>query len=89
MELIERWGYLVLGLAGVAAFISYLVVTTKRDPATGMYQVDQTLFGALGSYVKKRGGLTKREVALSGVVVGIIVCAVIFAFVTGHGVRGR
>jgi hypothetical protein len=87
MEWIERWGYMVLALAGVVAFISYLIATTKRDPETGMYQVDHTIFGALGSYVKRRGDLTKREVALCGVIVALIVGAILFALITGHGVR--
>jgi len=87
MEWFERWGYLVFGLAAFFGVLGYAVATTKRDPETGMYRVDHTLFGPFASYVKRRGGLTRREVIGWGFVLALMVLIVIAALVTGHGAR--
>jgi hypothetical protein len=78
MEFFERWGYgIVIGLAFLGV-LAYVVATTRRDPETGMYRVDPMLFGFMASYIKRRGGLTRREVfgwgivLLLGVVFGVV-----------------
>jgi hypothetical protein len=81
MEWFQRWGYGLLGGLAFLAMVGYVIASTKRDPETGMYRVEPTLFGFLASYIRRRGGLTRREalgwlfvlVLMSALVIGALV----------------
>ena len=86
-EWFERWG---LGIVGGLAFLgvlAYAVLSTHRDPETGMYRVDPRLFGFMAPYIRRRGGLTQREVLGWGFVIFLMATIVIGALVTGGGGR--
>jgi len=83
MEWFERWGYGLLGGLAFLGMVAYLVATTKRDPETGMYRVEPTLFGFLASYIRKRGGLTRREVLGWAFVLALMSVIVIGSLITG------
>ena len=77
----------ILGSLAFLGLLAYVVITTRRDPETGMYQVDPTLFGFMASYVRWRGGLTRREVLGWGFVLALMAVIVVGALVTGASGR--
>jgi hypothetical protein len=87
MEWLERWGYGIFGGLAFLGVLAYAVLTTHRDPETGMYRVDPMLFGFMASYIKRRGGLTRREVFGWGFVIFLMAVIVVGALVTGGGGR--
>jgi peptidoglycan/LPS O-acetylase OafA/YrhL len=83
MEWFERWGIgLIAGLV-VLGMVVYAIVTTKRDPESGMYRVDPRFFGFMSGYVQRRGGLTRREVLGWLFVLALVSAIVVGALLTG------
>ena len=80
MELIERYWYLAAGILGGAAWL-WLFFVWRRRPEESKGMVGFLLFGpflpVFDAYLRKRGGLTRRELIGWGAVVLIAVVAII------------
>jgi hypothetical protein len=92
MDLLERYWYLAVGILGGSAWIWLYFVWRRRPEGSGGV-LGFLLFGpllpAVDSYLKKRGGLTRREWIGWGIVVIVMAAAIAFTVITGSGVRGR
>jgi hypothetical protein len=92
MELVERYWYMVVALlVGVAWLWLFFVWRRRSDSSKGI--AGFLLFGpflpVFDTYLRKRGGLTRREWIGWAIVVLVGVAAVAFTEITGSGIRGR
>jgi hypothetical protein len=92
MELLERYWYIAVALLVGAAWL-WLFFVWRRRSGESKGVVGLLLFGpflpAFDTYLRKRGGLTRRELIGWVLVVLVGVAAVVFTEITGSGVRGR
>jgi hypothetical protein len=92
MELVERYWYMAVAIVIGAAWL-WLFFVWRRHSNESKGIAGILLFGpslpAFDAYLRRRGGLTRREWIGWAIVVLVGVAAVVFTELTGSGIQGR